>query len=80
MACYQYCERQGYEVREPFWIADTRDALEQWDDLAKMVRSGYADVVVCYDHDDPPPDRVPRIEFATDAPAARGRRLRRLSR
>ncbi len=78
LACFEYCERRGYAVREPFWIADSHDL---WDDLVKLVWAGYADVIVCYDRSGPPPDRIPRIEYATDAPPAeRGRRLRRLAR
>jgi hypothetical protein len=62
--CFAYCERRGYEVRATF-ISD--EFGRRWDEVVDLVLSGYAHIIVVHSPDDPPSDRVPRIEVATTA-------------
>ncbi len=67
--CFAYCERMGYEVVDP-------SPVFTWDDAMGMVLTRRADIIVVADHDEPPPERVPRWEAVTDPPGSQGRARR----
>jgi hypothetical protein len=76
--CNTYCANRDYAVAG---VVVDPEGL-RWTDALQLVQAGRAEVIVVHGPADPPPERIPRIEVATDAPAVRRgqRRVRRLAR
>lgn len=66
-ACWDHCHRRGHHI-----VA----VVTTWEEAAKLVLAGHADIIVVHSPAELPPDRVPRVEVAGQAPSSAGRARR----
>lgn len=58
-ACVAWCERQRYEV---VGLVIDDHLSSRWMDVCRMTTNGGADLIIVYDREGRPPNRLPRVE------------------
>ncbi|MEO3922727.1 hypothetical protein ABGB07_02415 [Micromonosporaceae bacterium B7E4] len=58
-ACIAWCDKKRYQV---VGLVIDDHLSSRWMDVCRMTTNGEADLIVVYDRNDRPPNRLPRVE------------------